>query len=171
MPFSRQRRTRFRVARVRITGRSMSVCGSKFSRARVCTNAYVCLYIYIHVHVYTYIHIYIHICIPVYEKFVYTYVYMTHLCAGSAMEAAVGGVMYFDGSGSASLERCDVLSNSVMGPDAEGGCFGIRCIFVVCIHIYMYINMYLCIHIYKHIQMDTNVYLNMYLHVCIYIYI
>lgn len=45
---------------------------------------------------------------------------------GSATEAAVGGAIYFDGSGHASIERSEIVSNSVMGPDAEGGCFGIR---------------------------------------------
>jgi hypothetical protein len=49
-----------------------------------------------------------------------------NMAMGSATEAAVGGGIYFDGSGSASFERSHLLSNSVMGPDAEGGCFGIR---------------------------------------------
>ena len=49
-----------------------------------------------------------------------------NMAIGSATEAAVGGGIYFDGSGSASLERSHVSSNSVMGPDAEGGCFAIR---------------------------------------------
>jgi hypothetical protein len=43
-----------------------------------------------------------------------------NMAIGSATEAAFGGAIYFDGSGTASIERSDVLGNSVMGPDAEG---------------------------------------------------
>ena len=51
---------------------------------------------------------------------------LNNMAIGSATEAAVGGAIYLEGSGSVSIERSEVLSNSVMGPDAEGGCFGIR---------------------------------------------
>lgn len=43
-----------------------------------------------------------------------------NMAIGSATEAALGGVIYFDGSGTASIERSHLLGNSVMGPDAEG---------------------------------------------------
>ena len=49
-----------------------------------------------------------------------------NLAIGSATEAALGGAFFFDGSGAASIERSDIVANSVMGPDAQGGCFGIR---------------------------------------------
>lgn len=49
-----------------------------------------------------------------------------NMAIGSATEAAFGGAIFFDGSGAASIERCDVVMNSVLGPDAQGGSFGIR---------------------------------------------
>ena len=49
-----------------------------------------------------------------------------NVAIGSATEAASSAVIHFDGAGTASIERSDVVANSVMGPDAEGGCFGIR---------------------------------------------
>ena len=49
-----------------------------------------------------------------------------NVAIGSATEAASSAVIHFDDAGTASIERSDVVANSVMGPDAEGGCFGIR---------------------------------------------